>query len=255
MTKYRPYPRRAYRRLFRSWAKRNVKLIAMSAAVMLAILVAESAVLLWLFPNGRFAWWFLGVVQATIVGICLHLLNAAFLAHDGEAIWQLRGAWGEEATRELLLTATRMRLIWGWFDRINLLSGDIYHLVITRRGGLVAIDSKWRSQAHDTTDMVRDARKVKLRAEALAGSLLKAERSAHRARGTAIPVTPLVVVWGAAQHDVPEQARIADIDFVGGRRLVKWLAQLTGDPVDKSAATDVLRRLETFRATAWSESR
>jgi hypothetical protein len=255
VTKYRPYPRRAYRRLFRSWAKRNVNLIAMSAAVMLAIVVAESAVLLWLFPNGRFTWWVLGVVQATVVGICLHLLNAAFLAHDAEAIWQLRGAWGEEATREQLLTAKRKRLIWGWVDSINLQSGDIDHLVITRQGGLVAIDSKWRSQAHDTADMARDARKVKLRAEALAGSLLKAERSAHRARGTAITVTPLVVVWGATQHDVPEQACIADIDFVGGRRLVKWLAQLTGDPVDKTAATDVLRRLETFRATAWSESR
>jgi hypothetical protein len=138
-------------------------------------------------------------------------------------------------------------------DSINLQSGDIDHLVVARQGGLVALDSKWRSQAHDAAEMARDASKVRLRAEGLAGSLLKSEKSAHRARGSALRVTPLVVLWGAAQHTVPEDARVDGIEFVAGRRLVDWLADVVGEPVDKAAAADVLKRLETFRASAWDE--
>ena len=57
--------------------------------------------------------------------------------------------------------------------RINFQGGDLDHLVVTRRGGLVAIDSNWRNQASDTIDMAQAARRVR-RAEGLAQSLRKA---------------------------------------------------------------------------------
>ena len=98
----------------------------------------------------------------------LHALQSAFLASDGEAIWHLRGAWGEENTRSELQRARRKRLIWGWVDSISLRAGDLDHLVVTRHGGLVAVDSKWRNRASDTVDMARAADKARLRAEALA---------------------------------------------------------------------------------------
>lgn len=39
-------------------------------------------------------WWLAGVLQASIVAGYLHLLHSTFLAHDSEAIWHVRGAWG-----------------------------------------------------------------------------------------------------------------------------------------------------------------
>lgn len=107
-------------------------------------------------------------------------------------------------------------------DSINLQAGDLDHLVVTRHGGLVAIDSKWRNHASDTTDMARAANKAKMRAEGLAQTLLQSERGArHRAKVNPLRVTPVVVLWGAAHHGVPDGARVEGIEFVSGRRLVK----------------------------------
>lgn len=178
------------------------------------------------------------------------MLHAAFLANDREAIWHLRGAWGEDNTRSELQRARRKRLIWGWVDRIDLRAGDLDHLVVTRRGGLVAIDSKWRNEENDTVDMAQAAHRILLRPEALARTVLKAERSA-RHRGTANPlrVVPIVVLWGRAQHLVPGRAQVNGIDFVSGRRFLGWLRTLEGEPVDKSVARDVIERLEEYRGS------
>ncbi|WP_166389739.1 nuclease-related domain-containing protein [Nocardioides ochotonae] len=99
----------------------------------------------------------------------------AFLAHDAEAIWHVRGAWGEDNTRDELQRAKRKRLVWAWVDSVTLQAGDIDHLVVTRNGGLVAIDSKWRSKINDAADMARAAQKVRLRAEGLTRDLLKGD--------------------------------------------------------------------------------
>lgn len=61
----------------------------------------------------------------------------------------------------------------------------------------------------------------------------------------------MIVLWGAAQHGVPDGARMDEIEFVAGRRFVEWLANLEGQQVDEAAAADVLQRLETYRASAW----
>ena len=67
-------------------------------------------------------------------------------------------------------------------------------------------------------------------------------------------VTPVVVLWGAAQHTLPEGAQRDGIDFIPGRSLRRWLATLDGEPVSKTAATDLIQRLERFRATAWEKA-
>ena len=110
-------------------------------------------------PSNSFTWWLLGVMQATVVAAYLSMLYSGFLAFDGEAIWHVRGAWGEDNTRSELQRARRKRLVWGWVDSVSLQHGDIDHLVVTREGGLVAIDSKWRNRIHDTEDMARAAQK------------------------------------------------------------------------------------------------
>jgi hypothetical protein len=62
---------------------------------------------------------------------------------------------------------------------------------------------------------------------------------------------PLVVLWGAVQHEVPHGARIEDVELVGTWRLVRWLSRLSGDPIDVGAAKDLIARIEKFRAPVW----
>lgn len=250
MTRYQPYSRRVWRRLFAAWFRKNLGLLLGITGGVIILIAAETVIFTVILTPTAFTCWLLGLFQATVVAIYLHMLHAAFLANDREAIWHLRGAWGEDNTRSELQRAKRKRLIWGWVDSIDLQAGDLDHLVVTRHGGLVAIDSKWRNDANDTVDMAQAAHRVRLRAEALARTVLKTERGA-RHRGTANPlrVVPVVVLWGRAQHDVPDGAQVNGIDFVSGRRLLGWLRTLEGEPVEKSAARDVIERLEEYRAS------
>jgi hypothetical protein len=206
-----------------------------------------------LVPAATWKWYVLGLLHAAIAAAFLFLLHSAFLAHDRSAILHVRGAWGEENTRSELARAKRKRLIWGWVDSVTLENGDIDHLVVTRAGGLVAIDSKWRNHtdAADREAMARAAHRVRLRAEGLVQTLLKRERGNHRAKTNPAQVTPLLVLWGAAQHSVPDGAKVDGIDVVGGRRLIAWLKHRDDELIDERAARDVITRLEQFRASAW----
>lgn len=255
MTRFSPYPRHAYRKLFTTWARRNLKLIAFVAAVVLGLIAFETPVILLMLPRNGFSWWLLGALQAIFVAMGLYAIHAAFLTNNREAIWQLRGAWGEEATRDELRRAKRKRLIWGWVDSIGLQAGDLDHIVVTRNGGLVAVDSKWRSNGNDAAAMADSAAKARRRAEGVARSLLRSERGSHRARGHAVTVRPLAVVWGPAQHQVPDNCEINGIPFVGGRRLLSWLENLDGEPVTEGAAKETIKELKQFRARSYEANR
>lgn len=248
MAKFSPYPRREYGRLFRSWARRNLKALALVGVGVTVLLAVETALIVLVVPASSFRWWLLGALQAAIVAVGLHLTNATFLANKREAIWQLHGAWGEEATRDELRRAKRKRVIWGWVDSISLQAGDLDHLVVTRNGGLIAVDSKWRNDGRDTGAMAESAARARMRAEGVARSLLKSERGSHRARGHAVTVRPLVVIWGPAQHQVPDDWEINGIPFVGGRRLRTWLEDLDGEQVSQSAAKETIDELKRFRS-------
>lgn len=232
-----------------------MKTVILLTGGMVGLTALVTSIFVVTFPHTAFMWWVLGALQAALVATYLHLVHSAFLAFDGEAIRQVRGAWGEENTRSELQRARRKGLIWGWVDSITLQAGDLDHLVVTRNGGLVAVDSKWRNQATDTIEMAGAAKKARLRAEGLANSLLKGERGAsHRTKISPLRVTPVIVLWGAAQHGVPDGARVDEIEFVAGRRFLDWLANLEGQQIEEAAAADVLQRLETYRAAGWINS-
>ncbi|MFT4265069.1 MAG: hypothetical protein QM572_16920 [Nocardioides sp.] len=254
MAKYSPFPRREYRGQFRLWVARHRKLLFATGSGVVALLIVETALLL-AEPLGPFRWWLLGVLQCVVVAVPLHIVSVAFLVQEQAAIRQLRGAWGEEATRDELERAQRKGLIWGWVDSINLEIGDLDHLVVAREGGLVAIDSKWRSDGTDVHEMARSASRARTRAEGIAIGLHKREKGSHRARQLPPMVKPLVVIWGPAQHRVTEGYELDGIPFVAGRNLVCWLAQISGDAVDEATAADVLRQLQNFRAGAWASNR
>jgi len=122
-------------------------LVAALGIGVVVLLVALTALLLFVGERSPLHWYLLGVAHAGLIGAGLHLLNSAFLTVDRDAMSQLRGAWGEENTRSELERAKRKGLIWGWVDSVTLAAGDIDHLVVTKSGGLVAIDTKWRASA------------------------------------------------------------------------------------------------------------
>ncbi len=244
-----PYSRRRFRTRLAAWLGRNARLIVPLTLGVVVFLGMLGWLVATTMPDRPFTWWFVGVLQAGGVAAYLHLLNTAYLANDTEAIWHVRGAWGEDNTRDELLRAKRKGHIWGWVDSLELEYGDIDHLVVTRRGGLVAIDSKWRNKADDRAEMAQAARKVGLRAEGLTRDLVNgAARGSRRARVNPLSVRSVVVLWGADQDSVSEGENTDGIDFVAGRKLGDWLAALEGQPVDRAAATEVLRALRARRA-------
>ncbi len=106
---------------------------------------------------------------------------------------------GEDNTRSELQKAKRRRLVWGWVDSITLQGGDLDHVVVTRSGGIVVLDSKWRGSidADAVAEMTASAKKAAIRAQGLARSMLKSERGAkHRARAQPVTVDAAVVLWG-----------------------------------------------------------
>lgn len=251
MPKHQPYSRLEFRRRLKAWILRNVKLVGAVTVGLIASIALVVGLLLLAAPSSRFSWWVLGAVPTAMVAAYLHLLHTAFIAHDAEAIWHVRGAWGEDSTRDELRRAKRKKVVWGWVDSLKMPVGDIDHLVVTRRGGLVAVDSKWRSRINDAAEMARAAQKVRIRAEALTRDLLKGDsRGTRRARINPLSVTAVVVLWGPAQHGVPEGATVDGIEFVAGRNFVAWLRRLEGHTVDQAAGDDVVRHLEARRFSA-----
>lgn len=252
MSKFQPYSRRVLHSLFRTWAARHVATICKMAAIAAVLLIFETAaiIIFWQLPGRGYV---LGAMHTFVCAVFIFMLAGMFLAHNRAAIGQLRGAWGEDATRTELKEAKRKKLIWGSIDSVNLGAGDLDHLVVTRHGGLVVIDSKWRTEAvTDPTEMARSAARVKTRAEALTRTLLSRDyTSRHRASTNPVSVLPAVVLWGPSQQELPTNAQNAGIDFIAGNRLISWLGQLEGNPVDKPAAKDLLRRLSEFRTSAW----
>lgn len=254
MAKHRPYSRRVLRQLRREWLRRNRRLVVTSCLVVGALLVSTAAWPLAFAVDSRLAWYVVGLTHAALLALCVHGFHTGFLLTDPDGIRHLRGAYGEENTTDVLKTAKRRRLIWCWVDSIDLDRGDIDHVVVTRRGGVLAIDSKWRNQttANDTQEMAAAATKVRRRAEAVTQSLLKSDRGArHRARVGSVRVRPVVVIWGAEQHRLPGGvAQVEGIDFVAGRHLRIWLRQLDGDVVSEEAAAQLGARLLDFRETS-----
>jgi len=216
---------------------------------MVTLAVAETWFLsIWAMPDGL-RWYLMGAVQMLAVGAIPIMLFSSFLAIDPRAIGHLRGAWGEENTRDVLKSARRRRLVWGWVDSINLRYGDIDHLVVTRRGGLVAIDSKWRN-TFDVTDrenMARSAEKARMRAAGVVDTVLRGGPAGSRASGPSVRTRPVVVIWGALRNEIPESAQAHGVDFVAGNKLNRWLKALDGDAIDKDAAGELLSRIGAFK--------
>ena len=248
----RTYSRRELYSRFYRWLWTNRAPVAVLVVGSIVVLVVSGLLIVGVGTPTAVSWYVLGATHAIVACSLAWACVAAFVGHDGEAIKHVRGAWGEENTRSELRRAKRKGLIWGWVDSIQLEQGDIDHLVVTRNGGILAMDSKWRSgyTDHDRDAMANSANRVNLRSRGVIHSVLSRQRSGRRSAGPAIRVRPVVVVWGTLQSELPDSAQARGVPFVAGRRLVPWLKRLDGDAIDSESAADLLGRIEQFRDRA-----
>lgn len=254
MATYRPYSRRVLGERARAWLKRYAKVVMACSAAAAVLVAVECGLLLGIRRPGPLQWFLLGAISASIIAALAAAFGAMFLITDEEAVRQIRGAWGEENTRETLRTARRDGDIWGWVDSLTVEGGDVDHIVITRKGGIVAIDSKWRTRvdAQGRDVMVHQALVARRRTEAVVRTVLSRQRRGRRADGTAFRVRTAVVIWGSAQATLPGNVVLDDVEFVRGHQLRAWLNELDGDPVDQGPAEDLLFNLERYRERAWA---
>ncbi len=256
MSKAKSYPSRELRRLRLRWLARNKRPLLVAAGFF--VVAAGGATWCGYVLSSAGSWYVIGLIHASMTAAFLRLTNSAILAHEPRAVFQMRGAWGEDNTRSELKSATKRGLAWGWVDSIELQAGDLDHVVVTRSGGVIVLDSKFRTEvtAAGVADMAASAKRARLRTEALAQTLLRPDRSGrHRARTQSVQVTTCIVLWGPVRRDVPGGHVIDGVHFVDGRKLQPWLAQFTSSPVSEDAANELLDHLRKFRASAASGRR
>lgn len=224
------FARRKYRAHLRRFLRRNCRRLLVGTA----IFVGTAAVMPFLVHG-----YLLGITHGVLACALVGMVLTVFHASTG-SMNQLAGAWGEDNTADELRRAKRRRLIWGWVNNVETGSGDVDHLVITRHGGLVAIDSKWH-RVGATSELLRQDAEAALAACRRASSILRAIKM-HRSP------TPLVVLWGGIQQEVPDVgAELHGVEFIGGRQLLGWLRQHNGDEIDRETAQQVLAALRRFK--------
>lgn len=242
----RPYSRRVLDQLFQDWSKSNRRVLSAAAAVII-VAVAVLTVVMVVVPDdpGALSWYLLGVSHAALIASLVFAVHYLFIVHSPRAIHHVRGAWGEDNTRSELARAKRKGVIWGWVDSVPLQTGDIDHVVVTRRAGVVAIDSKWRSSLNpkDAHDLARAANSARVRTDGIARTVLSSEHGEHRARVRPVQVRSVIALWGANPDELPHGG-VDGVPIVTGREIVPWLRQLRGDPVDEDAAKELIRLVE-----------
>lgn len=254
MSRPASYPRRQLAQEFRAFLRRRRRHVLSLVAIEVGLTALLSVVLLMFWHRGPALWYVLGGLHMLLICAVPGAIGLAFLANSRTAIWNLRGAMGESNTSEVLQSARKQRIVWGYVESVAVTGGDIDHLVVTRAGGVLAIDSKWRNQvtADTLTSDAAAARAAARRAESIlrsehVGTLKREARARHRDVGASFSVTPVVVIWGAVRHEMPDNAMRDGVEFVPGEKLGAWLTARNDQPVDKAVADDLLERLTAFR--------
>lgn len=232
MRRPRSYAERRLREALWRFLRRNVLFLAVFVGI-LAVAVVVVAFLVDGYVRGL-----LHGITATTAWLLVWQL---FLVHGGH-MYRLSGVWGEDNTRDVLRSAKRRGLIYGWIDNLEIEGGDVDHLVVAPFG-LVAIDSKCHTGAYDEISVERDCSRA-LAATRRASLILRSE--GHR-----VDVATVVAIWGAQQQDIPETGeQRRGVTLLRGRRLKQWLRSRRADtslfsPAD---ADGLLAQLRAFRA-------
>lgn len=192
----------------------------------LAVMLLSAALLVSYWLDGYLLGLIHGLVAAAVVGVA--------------ASWVLAPK-DEKGTADLLRSARREHQVWGWVDDVELQGGDVDHLVVTREGGVVAIDSRWGSEELTPELLAADAQRA----------LLATRRASSRlqTRNVTAAVRPLLVYWGSIQGDVKKLSvrNLEGVEFLAGRELRAWLRKQNGRPVERAEAHRILKALRTLK--------
>lgn len=221
-------------RMIRAGARRFIRANAWPLTLVTGFTIAACA-LLGLMLDGYVAGLFTGFVVSAIVA----MVGLVFLLVSGQT-FQVSGVMGETNTADVLRTARRLKYVFGWIDNLEIDSGDVDHLVVTR-AGILAIDSKWHSHGLNEARLESDA----IAALACAGRARSILRSVEHRRPV---VTPLVVVWGGDQRDAHGRHQLG-VEFVAGRELKVWLRAwtATGNAFNAAQAKALVDELQAFK--------
>lgn len=121
MGSIKSYPSRELARLRYDWIRRNRWLVF--AMVSFYVVAVSVSTILALATDLPARWYAMGLLHAGLAAALMHLVNSAVFAHERTAVFQLRGAWGEDNTRSELQKAKKRRLVWGWVDSISFQAG------------------------------------------------------------------------------------------------------------------------------------
>lgn len=180
-----------------------------------------------------------GFVGGLVVSSYLGVIGLTFLLTT-EGAQQLAGAWGEDNTRAVLDQARRRRLLWGSVHSIELRVPDIDHLVIAP-GGAISIETKWHFRSVSPWMMDRDVRQALTCAHQAELILLS------KTVDVRMPVTPVVVVWGGGQKNLPSTGLERDgVLILPGHGLAAWLEGWSTGLMPEDFAKDLLGRLSDF---------
>ncbi|GAA5142469.1 hypothetical protein GCM10023340_06000 [Nocardioides marinquilinus] len=218
--------------------RRNTRPMAYLAATAVALGVALWALFEWFTPMSPASWYLLGVLHVLLagsfVGVCVMVLVTT------EPDRSKGVAWGEEYTRDELRHAHRRRIVRHALHDITLDDGDVDHLVVTRHGGVVAMDSKYRSSVEpgDLTDLAASAAAVAARARQLLGGM-----QVGGGRGPAPSVRAVLVLWGKGQKSLDLPVTVDGVEVVRGPDLVEWLRVLDDERRPRRESRVLVREL------------
>jgi hypothetical protein len=203
------------------FARRNVPFV-----LPLAVMLLSAALLVSYWLDAYLLGLVHGLVAATIVGVAASMV---------------RGPKGEQGIADLLRSARKEHQVWGWVDDVEVQGDRVDHLVVTREGGVVAIDSCWSSDELTPELLAADAHRALLAARRAAQVLVTRDR---------VPaVRPLLVYWGSIQADVKKLPvrNLEGVELLAGRELRAWLRRQNGRPVERGDARAILKGLRGHR--------
>ena len=215
-------------------AKRFAQLIGWSWLQLAGVAIVVSAVPIVMGSPG----WFSGFIAGFFLVFVVAVAGFAFLL-NGDATYLVAGVMGESHTREELEEAVNKGLIWSTIPNLEVGGRDVDHLVLAP-GGVLALDTKWRIRGADARWLSYAAGKAQAAA--------KFSSSVCRSKGVDYPteVTPVVVVWGGARRELPDEQVVDGVAVVRGDHLLRWLEPYSRGMLAQDNAEALHGRLEAF---------
>lgn len=189
-----------------------------------------------------------GFVDGSLLIFVVASVGLLFLLHTG-ALNYIAGSYGERRTREELHKAKRRGDIWDHIPNIELERGDIDCIVLAP-AGVLALEVKWKTGPLDRRYLAVDAEQARRNAAKTRSVLLSANTIKEKH-----DVTPVLVIWGQASHDLqPGGEEIDGVQVVDGNELGRWLTRCSRGRMAQDNAERATEALKSFADSLSSAS-